>query len=229
MTSVERGWAQPITEVKAAGDGTWEVAGYASVFDVVDLGNDVVERGAFRESLGKGGKVRFLYGHDHQAVLGVPIELKEDTHGLYGRFKISRTRLGEEVRTLLRDGALDSFSIGYLTRDFYFDERKDVRHLTGVDLLEISVVAVPMAPEARVSSVKRAAAGRGRSLEGLGLHLELTRRRLQRLGVLDHDPRLVATPSAGASPPSAPSAQAVVLRQRLALAKRRLERLSIHA
>jgi len=144
----------PIGEVKALDDGTWEVSGYASVFDDIDLGNDVVHRGAFKTSLASGTKVRFLYGHNHQAVLGAPIELKEDERGLHGRFRISKTRLGDEVHTLLKDGALDSFSIGYLARDFRFDEQKNLRHLDAVDLLEVSVVAVPMAPRALVTAVK---------------------------------------------------------------------------
>jgi HK97 family phage prohead protease len=144
----------PIGEVKAVDDGSWEVAGYASVWDVVDLGNDVVHKGAFLDSLGNGRKVRFLYGHDHRSVLGAPIELKEDEQGLHGRFRISKTRLGDEVHTLLKDGALDSFSIGYLARDFRFDEEKGVRHLDAIDLLEVSVVAVPMAPRALVTAVK---------------------------------------------------------------------------
>jgi uncharacterized protein len=151
----------PIGEVKAVDDGSWEVAGYASVWDVVDLGNDVVHKGAFLESLGNGRKVRFLYGHDHRSVLGAPIELKEDEQGLHGRFRISKTRLGDEVHTLLKDGALDSFSIGYLARDFRFDEEKGVRHLDAIDLLEVSVVAVPMAPRALVTAVKGGPDGAG--------------------------------------------------------------------
>jgi HK97 family phage prohead protease len=149
----EYGLPQRITEVKAADDGEWEVAGYPSVWDVVDLGNDVVHKGAFAKTLGDGGRVRFLFGHDHRSVLGAPLDLKEDDQGLFGRFRISKTRLGEEVRTLLKDGALDSFSIGYRARDWRFDE-KDVRHLSGIDLLEVSVVAVPMLPRALVTGVK---------------------------------------------------------------------------
>jgi len=154
----EYGLPQQITEVKAAGDGDWEVSGYPSVWDVVDLGNDVVHKGAFTKTLHDGGRVRFLYGHDQRSVLGSPLELKEDDQGLFGRFRISKTRLGEEVRTLLHDGAVDSFSIGYRARDWRFDA-KDVRHLDGIDLLEVSVVALPMLPRALVTGVKGGSEG----------------------------------------------------------------------
>ena len=141
-----------IGELKDADDG-WEVAGYASTW-ARDLGNDVVHPGAFKASLGSGQRVRFLYAHDASQVLGRPLELKEDGTGLLGRFKISKTRLGHDVHTLLQDGSLDSFSIGFLAKDFDYDEKAGVRNLKQVDLLEISVVALPMNPQATVSGVK---------------------------------------------------------------------------
>lgn len=146
------GAPQRVTEVKAADDG-WEVAGYASTWDR-DLGDDVVWPGAFVKSLESGGKVRFLYAHDAAQVLGRPLELREDGQGLFGRFRISKTRLGQDVHTLLTDGALDSFSIGFIARDFDRDEKAGVRHLKAVDLLEVSLVALPMNSAATVTGVK---------------------------------------------------------------------------
>jgi hypothetical protein len=146
------GSPQRITEVKAADDG-WEVAGYASTWDR-DLGDDVVHPGAFKASLESGGKVRFLYAHDAASVLGRPLELREDATGLFGRFKISKTRLGHDVHTLLADGALDSFSIGFIPRDFDRDEKAGTRNLKAVELLECSLVSLPMQPRALVTGVK---------------------------------------------------------------------------
>jgi len=146
------GVPQRIAEVKAADDG-WEVAGYASTWDR-DLGNDVVHPGAFKATLDAGGRVRFLFAHDASQVLGRPLELREDERGLFGRFRISKTRLGQDVHTLLTDGSLDSFSIGFIPRDFDHDEKANVRHLKAVELLEVSVVSLPMQPRATVTSVK---------------------------------------------------------------------------
>lgn len=141
-----------IQEVKASGD-TWEVAGLVSTFGNVDLGGDVVHRGAFADSLKSGAPVRFLYSHDPASVLGTAAELRETDAGLYGRFKISRTRLGQDVHTLLHDRAIDSFSIGYLPKTFDFDD-DGVRHLKSIDLLECSLVSMPMNPQAVVTGVK---------------------------------------------------------------------------
>ena len=150
--ALDYGTPLPVAEVKAAGDG-WEVAGYASTWDR-DLGGDVVAPGAFAAHLGSGAKVRFLYAHDAAQVLGRPLELREDDRGLFGRFRISQTRLGQDVHRLLTDGALDSFSIGFIPRDFDRDEKSGLRTLKSVELVECSVVAMPMNPQATVTAVK---------------------------------------------------------------------------
>ena len=150
----------PIQEIKAAGDGTWSVSGYASTFGSVDRVGDTILAGAFNKALSDGRKIKFLYAHDQSQVLGVPLELKADDHGLFGTFKISRTRLGEDVHTLLKDGALDSFSIGFFIDDLDFDPETGTRILKDLDLLEVSVVAVAANPDAVVTSVKHGMAAR---------------------------------------------------------------------
>lgn len=142
----------PILEFKDEGDD-WEVSGYVSIFNNVDLGNDIVLPGAFKNSLSSGRKVRFLLSHDPKSVLGVPKTLKEDKKGLFGRFKISKTRLGEETHQLLQDGAIDSFSFGYRSMDE--DYREDgIRELKSIDLFEASLVAMPMNPDSIVTGFK---------------------------------------------------------------------------
>ena len=152
--SVQYSKPLPIQEIKAASDGTWEVAGYVSTFGNRDRGGDIILPGAFDGSLSDGRKVKFLYAHDQSQVLGSALQLKADQHGLFGRFKISRTRLGEDVHTLLKDGALDSFSIGFFIDDLDWDDESDTRLLKQIDLLEASVVAIPMNDQALVTNVK---------------------------------------------------------------------------
>lgn len=156
-TALEYGRAFEVTDVKASDSG-WEVAGFASTYSI-DLGGDQVVPGAFAESIRaweNGTKrVRFLYSHDTTQILGVPTELREDRRGLFGRFRISKTKLGEDVHTLLKDGAVDSFSIGYVPVDTEF--AGNVRLLKQLDLIEVSLVAVPMQPEAVVTGVKHGA------------------------------------------------------------------------
>lgn len=154
--SIEYGALFKIDEIKAS-DAGWEVAGYASTFGNIDHGGDVVMRGAFDATVEawRAGrqKIRFLWAHDTWQVLGVPKELKADDRGLFGTFKISKTNLGEDVHTLLKDGAVDSFSIGYIPTEVEFDD-VGTRKLLAVDLLEVSVVAIPMNDKAEVTRVK---------------------------------------------------------------------------
>lgn len=177
------GAPQRITEVKAADDG-WEVAGYASTWDR-DLGDDVVHPGAFKASLESGAKVRFLYAHDAAQPLGRPLELREDGTGLFGRFRISKTRLGQDVHTLLADGALDSFSIGFIPRDFDRDEKAGTRNLKAVELLECSLVSLPMQPRATVTGFKASPFANLVPYEELSLEDVLIQYDLHRTAALD--------------------------------------------
>ena len=147
-------YSQPlrITEVKSDDQGM-EVAGYVSTFGNRDHGGDIMVAGAFQQTLDARTPVRFLFGHKTDQVLGKPLELKADDKGLFGRFQISQTSLGRDVHTLLKDGALDSFSIGYIPNEVEYDE-KGARLLKGVELLECSIVAMPMNAAATVTNVK---------------------------------------------------------------------------
>lgn len=149
--SIKFGAPMKLEEVKAAGD-EWEVAGYLSTYNNTDLGFDVVLPGAFDNWLKSGQKTRFLYAHRFDQVLGSFIELKSDKKGLFGRAKISKTTLGSDVHTLLQDGAIDSFSIGYETVDSERDS--GLRYLKELNLPESSLVSIPMNPQAVVTAVK---------------------------------------------------------------------------
>jgi uncharacterized protein len=134
-------------------DGSFE--GYASVFDVVDQGMDVVAKGAFRKSLGSGRKVKMLWQHDTSKVIGIWDEMREDDRGLYVKGRLLKdVQLGREAMALMRAGAIDSMSIGYRTIEAIPEAGGRVRKLTELDLFEVSVVTFPMNESARVTDVK---------------------------------------------------------------------------
>lgn len=133
-------------------DGVFE--GYASVFGVVDQGMDVVARGAFAKSLGK-RKVKMLWQHETDKIIGVWDEIQEDERGLFVRGRLLKeVDKGREAMALLRAGAIDSMSIGYRTIEAVPEAEGRVRKLTEVDLFEISLVTFPMLPDAKVTAVK---------------------------------------------------------------------------
>lgn len=153
----------PVNLQTVEADGTF--SGYASVFGQVDLGQDLVMPGAFRDSLAERGPrgVKLLFQHDPNEPIGVWLELAEDARGLFakGRLMPEVTR-AREVLSLMRAGALDGLSIGFRTVQGRTDPASGVRRLDKIDLWEISIVTFPMLPQARVSAVKRHAASRPR-------------------------------------------------------------------
>jgi HK97 family phage prohead protease len=138
-------------------DGCGEFEGYASLFGVADLAGDVVEPGAFRESLARRGArgVSLLWQHDPAMPIGRWLSLIEDSRGLKvrGRLSLEVVR-ARELRALMRDGAVDGLSIGFRTGRARANPATGRRHLLSVDLWEVSLVTFPMLPGARVTAAK---------------------------------------------------------------------------
>lgn len=136
-------------------DGSF--CGYASLFGKVDLGKDVVERGAFSASLRARGApgIRMLYQHDPNEPIGSWTEIREDARGLFVRGRLTReVARAREVLSLMRAGALDGLSIGFRAVRTRREAAGGVRRILEADLWEISVVTFPMLPGARVEAVK---------------------------------------------------------------------------
>ena len=134
-------------------------SGYGSVFGNVDDGGDIVEPGAFTKTIAEGfERVKILALHNDSLLpIGRPLEVREDSKGLYIKAKISDTAMGRDVKVLLKDGVLNELSIGYDPVVFDYDKDSGVRHLREVKLWEVSVVTWAMNPEAVITDYKQAA------------------------------------------------------------------------
>jgi HK97 family phage prohead protease len=140
-----------IKEMVAVDGGGWEIAGYASTFGLpADSYGDVVAPGAFAESIAERA-TKFLF--EHQTPIGKQLELREDAHGLFGRWSIVDTTAGTDAYKLAKAGVLDSLSIGYLTKDAELLE-DGTRLLKTIELFEVSAVAVPANANAVITDVK---------------------------------------------------------------------------
>ena len=133
--------------------------GYASIFGNKDLGNDVIEKGAFMRSLRRKGakKIKMLYQHDTKEPIGVFDKVMEDQNGLYVKGRLAMgTQKGKEVYELMKMGAIDGLSVGYRgdAKGHHYDDKRKYRVLKEVDLMEISAVTFPMNPRARIQAVK---------------------------------------------------------------------------
>jgi uncharacterized protein len=126
-------------------------AGYAAVFDRVDHGGDVIRKGAFAAELGK--TVPLLWQHDRTRPIGAIEMLAEDAKGLRVIGKV-------DDAALVQPGS--GLSFGYRVRQATSSRAsgKNVfregayRELVSLELVEVSVVKVPMQPLARVHAVE---------------------------------------------------------------------------
>jgi HK97 family phage prohead protease len=127
-------------------------SGVASVYGALDLGGDVVERGAFAKTLAERPTVPVLWQHRTDEVIGEG-KLRSTQAGLSieAELDLEDPTAAKAFRKLKR-GLIKGLSIGY---ESVKDEVKNgVRHLQELKLWEVSVVTFPMLPAAQVTSVK---------------------------------------------------------------------------
>jgi HK97 family phage prohead protease len=126
-------------------------AGYASVFDRVDRGGDIVRAGAFRQSLKRNGRVPLLWQHQQGQVVGRIEHLAEDARGLQVIGRLHDDEFGRLLARELEHGRLSGLSFGYRVRAA---EQGDVaREIRDLELLEVSLVRRPMQPLACVHKI----------------------------------------------------------------------------
>lgn len=141
-------------ETKIAVDDAGAIEGLAWPFGTPDRVGDVIEKGAF---VGARTPLPMLFGHDPSDPVGVWTEAVEAADGLRlkGRLLVDEVARAREVRALVRSGAVGGLSIGFITKRS--EPRKGGRTVKALELVECSLVAIPMHPGARVTSAKSAA------------------------------------------------------------------------
>ncbi len=131
--------------------------GLASTFGTPDRAGDVIEPGAFRDSLARAGRIKMLWQHDPRAPIGIWEHIEETAAGLAvkGRL-VLEVQQAREALALLRAGAVDALSIGFSVprAGASFDRESSLRRLNRIDLWEVSIVTFPANPDARVARVK---------------------------------------------------------------------------
>lgn len=140
------------TKIGVADDGG--LSGIAWPFGSPDRVGDVIEKGAF-------GAVPLplpmLFGHDLNDPVGAWTEASEDAEGLKvkGNLLVGQVARADEVMALVKSGAVRGLSIGFRTKKAA-KRSGGGRVISALDLMEISLVTVPMHPGARVTSAKSA-------------------------------------------------------------------------
>ena len=142
-------------EIRLVGD-EGSFSGYAAIFDEPNSFGEIVAPGAFKKSLRerKASGVGLFWNHNSDKPIGTWSSIEEDKKGLKVEGQlITEIDDGQKAHLLLQRKAVTGLSIGFRTRG---DKRgpNGVRIITDVDLLEISLVTLPSASKARVTSVR---------------------------------------------------------------------------
>lgn len=152
-------------------------SGHASIFNVPDDGMppDIMLPGAFAKTIKEWGptganRIKILALHRSDWLpIGVPTELIEDGTGLFFVGRVSKTSLGLDILTLMRDRVLTEMSIGFDIIKQEPDKARGIRMLQEVRLWEISPVTWAMHPLATIADVKSIRTMTDRDLYDLAL------------------------------------------------------------
>lgn len=133
-------------------EGTF--TGYASVWDVVDSYGDAVQKGAFHKTLKEKRSFPLLWSHSVMEPIGT-VTGSEDEHGLAveGVLNLDVQR-AREVRSLIKQGAINGLSIGYQTKREEIDKTNGTRKLKEIALWEISPCVFPALDATEITDVK---------------------------------------------------------------------------
>ena len=143
-----------IIETKFVTNETGEIEALAWPFGTPDRVGDIIEKGAFAAVK---LPLTMLFGHDQNDPIGVWTEATEADDGLRlkGRLLVDDVARAREVRALVQSGAVRGISIGFISRKSVA-RNGGGRTISNLELLEASLVSLPMHPGARITSAKSA-------------------------------------------------------------------------
>lgn len=127
-----------------------KIAGYGSTNEEVtkaDRGGDYLRKGAFKKTIKKFMRNPVMladHSNSTKQIVGKYTLVEEDEKGLYIEGELSNSPEQKNVRFQVAEGNLQTMSIGGI-----FKYEEDGKAIEEVDLMEISLVAIPMNPDAR--------------------------------------------------------------------------------
>ena len=145
-------------------DEAGKISGYFSTYDEEpDAYGDIVAPGAFTETIKArqetGHPFPLCFNHNMDAVIGTVDSIEDTEKGPLITASFFNTEKAQEVREMVKSGAVYQFSFAYDIREAKepTDEQKQkgiMQVLTKLDLFEVSVVVVPANQNAVVTEIK---------------------------------------------------------------------------
>ena len=132
------------TKALKKGSKSLKIAGYANT-TAKDRSGDVVTAEAWAKGVENFRRNPvMLYQHKHDTPIGRIDKIQVDKKGIFVEGSVSEAAEKiHGIQTLIKDGALKSFSVGFRVKDGKYNREDDSMTITDVELLEISVVSVP--------------------------------------------------------------------------------------
>ena len=132
------------TKALKKGSKSLKIAGYANT-TAKDRSGDIVTAEAWAKGVDNYRRNPvLLYQHKHDCPIGRVDNIRVDKKGIFVEGMVSEAaEKNHGVQTLIKDGALKSFSVGFRVKDGKYNREDDSMMITEVELLEISVVSVP--------------------------------------------------------------------------------------
>jgi HK97 family phage prohead protease/HK97 family phage major capsid protein len=132
------------TKAVKKGSKSLKIAGYANTI-TKDRAGDVVTAEAWAKGVENYRRNPvLLYQHKHDAPIGRVDKITVDKKGIFVEAAVSEAaERNQGIQTLIKDGALKSFSVGFKVKDGKYNREDDTMMITDVELMEISVVSVP--------------------------------------------------------------------------------------
>lgn len=137
-------------EIRETNTEAREVIGRAVPYnETIDIGGGDKEQ-FVRGSVDLNSHVKLFRGH--KEIIGKVNHMEEREDGLWIKAKISNTKLGDETLELVKDGAIRSFSVGFIPVEDVKQDRTIIRKK--VNLKEVSLVDFPAYENASVTEVR---------------------------------------------------------------------------
>lgn len=134
-------------------DRAGEFVGYASVFENRDSHGDIVQKGAFLESITACATKPLLWQHSPETPIGVINQIAEDDYGLLirGKFLLDVEK-AREAYALVKNNAISGLSIGYTP--VVSTKIPGGRLLKKINLMEVSLVTFASNSLAKITEIK---------------------------------------------------------------------------
>lgn len=125
-----------------------EVAGIAVPYEQMSNGEMFA-----RDSVTLDPEAKLMWQHDQREPIGKITEGRNTPDGFEIRATISNTSRGLDAITLLEDGVINKFSVGFVMRDSKMDDDRN-RIVTDAFVREVSLVSFPWYSDAEITEVR---------------------------------------------------------------------------